>query len=160
MKNFFLIICACFFILGTGMNACKSQETAKQEAGKPASVISSTKTDEILGDKKWKLFEINGIAISEMKPQPTIEAFMTFNVTENRVSGNSGCNDFAGTYKIGPDNRLNFSGMISTRKMCMDNMTVEDEMNKIFQAVDNYTLQDGILSLNQAQTPLARFTAE
>lgn len=170
MKKFIFTVGACFFILALGMSACKSHESVKRDVNKPIAVDGNiiagenlasnsvlTKIDENLVEKKWKLFEINGVAIAAMKPQPAIEAFIMFHVNENRVNGNSGCNDFAGTYKIEPDNRLIFSGMISTRKMCINNMAIEDQMNKIFSAVDNYTLQDGVLSLKQAQNSLARF---
>lgn len=119
-----------------------------------------TKIDEKLVGKKWKLTEINGVALSAMDPQPAKEAFITFQVNENRVNGNSGCNNFVGTYKTGSGKSLSFSGVASTKMMCIGNMTVEDQMNKLFQEVDNYTLQDGILSLNKAKTVLARFVSE
>jgi len=152
MKKFIFIIGICIFFLGLGMSACKSKE--KVTTGDS----SSSKTENLV-DKKWKLLELNGVAISTMNPQQTIEAFITFQANENRVSGNSGCNNFTGTYKLDSGNQLHFSGMASTRKMCID-MTVENQMNKIFQEVDSYTLQNGALSLKQGDTTLARFVAE
>ena len=148
MKNLILDIGICVFILGLGISACKSNTmTSKNE---------QTITTESLVEKKWKLIEINGVALSSMNPQPAIEAFILFRAGENRVSGVSGCNNFTGTYKLGSGATLQFSGVASTRKMCID-MTVEDQMNKLFQTVDSYTIQEGILSLKQGATVLARF---
>ena len=117
-----------------------------------------TKIDENLVDKKWRLFELFGTTVS-LKNSSAIEAFITFNVTGNRVSGNSGCNMFAGSYQSGPGNQLKFSQMVSTRKMCMD-MSIEDQMNKLFQVVDSYSLQNNVLSLNKDGSALAVFKAE
>ena len=142
MRNFIIVICV--FVLGLGMSACKSK-----------GVTSKNETANLV-EKKWKLIEINGVALTSMNPQPAIEAFIMFQANENRVSGVSGCNNFTGTYKAGPGTTLQFSGVASTRKMCLD-MTVEDQMNKLFQTVDSYTVQDGTLSFKQGGAVLAKF---
>ena len=124
--------------------------------GESASNYVLTKVNDNLVEKKWKLFELNGVAISVKNPNPATEAFIMFQVDGNKVNGNSGCNNFAGTYKTDLGNSLHFSGMVSTRKMCVD-MSIEDKMNKLFPLVDSYTLQNDTLSLNQAGNSLARF---
>jgi len=144
MKNF-IFIGMCAFIFGLGMSACKSKIAAKSEGD-----------FSLIVDKKWTLSEINGVALSSMNPQPATESFIIFQVTDNRVSGSSGCNNFTGSYKLGPGTTLQFSGVASTRKMCLD-MTIENQMNNLFQTVDSYTLQGRNLSLKQAKTTLARF---
>ena len=154
MKNFIFIIGICVFVLGLGMSACKSKKNAI--SGELTSSYELTKINENLVEKKWKLIEINGVALSPINPQPAIEVFIIFKESDNIVNGSSGCNNFVGTYKLGPGSALHFSGIASTRKMCID-MTIEDQMNKIFQTVDNYTLKGNTLSLNQAETALARF---
>ena len=151
-----VIIGICILVLGVGMNACKSKKAVNSDV---SNSMVETAIDKKLVEKKWKLIEINGVALSKMTPQPAVEAFIFFQAEENRVNGNSGCNNFAGTYKLDSGNRLHFSGVASTRKMCID-MTVEDQMNKIFQKVDNYTIKDGSLSLKQGKTTLAKFVAE
>jgi len=123
--------------------------------GDLASNYELTKIDENLVGKKWKLIEINGVSLSSMNPIPTVEAFIIFNADGNRTNGNSGCNNFTGMYKQ-EGSALTFSGVVSTRKMCID-MTIEDQMNKIFEAVDKYSIADNILSLNQADAALAKF---
>ena len=123
--------------------------------GDLASSYVLTKINKNLVEKKWKLIEINGVAISSMNPQPTVETFIFFQVDGNKVYGNSGCNNFTGVYKS-EGGALKFSAMISTRKMCID-MTIENQMNKLFQAVDSYAIQNNTLSLLQDKTILARF---
>jgi len=125
--------------------------------GDLASSYVLTKINENLVGKKWKLIEINGVAISSMNPQPAVETFIFFQADGNKVYGNSGCNNFSGGYKS-EGGALKFSGMISTRKMCID-MTIENQMNKLFQAVDTYALQNNTLSLQQGKTILARFVS-
>ena len=151
MKNLFFIIGICVFVLGLGMIACKSKNVS---SGVLNSELSSM--DQKLVENKWKLIELNGVALSSMNPQPAVEAFIIFQTGNNRVNGNSGCNNFSGTYKTGANNSLNFSGVASTRKMCID-MTIENQMNKIFQEVDKYTITGKTLSLNQAGKTLAKF---
>jgi len=124
--------------------------------GELASSYVLNQIDDKLVEKKWKLVEINGVALSSMKPQPTTGSFIIFQISGNRMNGNSGCNNFTGTYKMEPAAGLHFSGVASTRKMCAD-MTIEDQMNKLFQSVDSYSIQGGALSLNGAGTPLMRF---
>ena len=128
--------------------------------GELAANYTLAKINEDLLEKKWKLYEINGVLVSTMESPTAKNAFITFHAKENRVSGNSGCNNFSGVYQFGPGDRLQFSTMVSTRKMCID-MSVEDQMNKLFQAVDSYTLLNDTLSFNRARmAPLARFIPE
>ena len=147
MKNFIFVIGICAVIFSLGICACKSKSSTKSGGN----VVS-----EKLFDKKWKLTEINGVALSTMNPQPAVEVFIIFQTGENRVHGNNGCNNFTGKYKIGQGNSLSFSGMASTRMMCID-MTTENQMNKMFQAVDKYVIAGNTLSLNQGETVLAKF---
>ena len=154
MKNFICVIGICVFVLGLGTTACKSNRNVI--SGKFSSNSDLSRIDENLVEKKWTLTEINGVALSSMDPKPTIEAFIIFQVNENRVSGNSGCNNFSGTYKSESGGAMKFSGVASTRRMCLD-MTIENQMNKIFGEVDNYSIQNGVLILYKTKTALAKF---
>ena len=158
MKKNVFTLGFCFLILSLAMNACKSKNSTKSELNR---MVISTEdnlgnSNENLTEKKWKMFEINGVELSAINMQPSIDAFITFSIEGNRVSGNGGCNIFSGTYKLGTGAELHFSEMVSTRKMCFD-ITVENQLNRIFQLVDNYSLQGNILSLKQEETVLARF---
>ena len=144
MKNFIFTIGICAFIFGIGTSACQSKGSKKAT------------TIEDLAEKKWMLVELNGVDLAEKNPNLAANAFIMFHIEENRVNGNSGCNNFSGAYQLGPDSGLHFSGVASTRMMCLD-MDIEDQVNQLFQVVDSYSIQDGCLSLLQGKTPLARF---
>ena len=126
--------------------------------GDLASNYVLTKINGNLVEKKWKLTEINGVALSTMNPQPAIEAFIFFQINGNKVYGVSGCNNFTGIYSA-KGGALKFSGVASTRKMCID-MTIENQMNKLFQEVDSYAITDGTLILKQGDAVLAKFLFE
>jgi heat shock protein HslJ len=102
------------------------------------------KVSESLFERKWELYELEGTHTKDSN------SFITFSYTDNRVSGNSGCNNFTGTYHFAPNNKIKFSALASTQKMCID-MSVEDKINKLIGTVDSYTLQDDTLSFNNAQ---------
>ena len=106
-----------------------------------------------LTEKYWKLIEINGKTV---KPSEK-EAHIIFKEADNRIIGNSGCNSFAGGFELLPGNRISFSKIASTRMACMD-MSIEDQLFNILSTVDNFSLSEGILSLNRARmASLARF---
>ena len=132
------------------------QELTQEGSVKADGLVFKKTTDNIVG-KKWKLIELNGKAVnagSLMK-----EPFLYFNPFDNRVNGNGGCNNIFGEYKV-EGLRLSFSKMAMTRMACQ-NMDIENQINKVLSTVDNYTVADGVLSLNKARmAPLARFVAE
>jgi len=141
-------IIALVFIVG----ACKSSSSkAKSET-----VAVQHKT---ITEKYWKLIEINGnpVVVGESVGR---EAFIILKNENNRVNGNGGCNTLSGTYEIDAAvNRIKFSQMASTMMACIK-MEVEEELKKILEMVDNYSLSDDgkYLSLNRARmAPLARF---
>jgi heat shock protein HslJ len=106
-------------------------------------------------NKYWKLVELNGKPINYSKDVAK-EAYIIFK-PDGKVHGSLSCNTLIGTYTLEEGNRIHFSEMVSTKKMCMD-MSVEDELSKIFQIADNYNLTENKLVLNRARmAPLARF---
>ena len=130
-----------FVALSTG--ACGVKQKTTPGASTTAAMSS-------LADKQWKLVELNGKPVSAgvvfilMKPDGT-------------VSGNLGCNTFAGSFTLQEGNRITFSQLVNTQKMCLD-MSVETEMLRVLQSADNYNLNEKQLILNRARmAPLARF---
>lgn len=112
-----------------------------------------TKETNTLTEKYWKLIEINGKTVKSSEK----EAHIILKAADNRITGNSGCNSFAGSFEQLPGNRISFSKIASTRMACMD-MSIEDQLFNILSTVDNFSLNEGILSLNRAKmAPLARF---
>ena len=72
--------------------------------------------------------EWNVVAIGEMAVPDSVDAFMGFNVAEQLVYGNAGCNHLTGSLpaEVNPDIPM-FAAMGSTRMLCPD-MAVEDAL--------------------------------
>lgn len=119
-------------------------------------ILMKNKTDPWLENKKWVLTELMGkqIAFEDENRQ----AFLLFDSASGRISGSDGCNRVMGSYELKEGNRISFGrGMASTMMACPD-MEIPDRFNEVINTVDNYTVADGVLSLNKARmAPLARF---
>jgi copper homeostasis protein (lipoprotein) len=111
-----------------------------------------------LDGPKWVLTEIMGKTIEPEDGRGPV-AFILFNAEEMRVFGNGGCNSFNGAYELQDGYRIKFSKIASTLMACPD-MSIEQQLFKLLETADNYTIADGVLSINKARmAPLARFTA-
>jgi heat shock protein HslJ len=107
----------------------------------------------LLTGKKWKLAELNG------KPVENSQAFLLLDAA-GKTSGNLGCNTFTGTYILKIGNRIRFSKLAATLKMCV-NMETENNLKKVFEVADSYSVSDSELILNRARmAPLAKFVPE
>lgn len=114
------------------------------------------KTNYAILGRRWKLVELNGKPIV-MDSSHVKEAFITFDDKEDRVSGNTGCNNFSGRFETGPLDKIQFSKVISTRMACR-NMEMERDFLKVLETADNFTIHADELVLNKAKmAPLARF---
>lgn len=133
-----LITTICVFVL---LVACKTTQSVSQT------------TQESALDKKWKLIEIGSKAVN-LKPE---QAQPYLQIKGSEVSGNAGCNSFTGGLEQGGANKIKFSKIASTLRACLDE-TVEKEFHKVLSVADNYTIKDGVLSLNKGRmAPLAKF---
>jgi heat shock protein HslJ len=145
-KNIVIMVCAISMFMG--FNACKSKQYA--EVAEAVSVVNP-----LLVGKHWKLVELNG------KPVEKQDAFLLLDKDKNTVSGNLGCNTFSGSYELRNGNRIQFSQVISTLKMCMNNMEIEDGLKKVLEMADNYAVNENTLILNRLRmAPLAKFELE
>jgi heat shock protein HslJ len=65
-------------------------------------------------NRHWKLTELMG---KPVKPDNTKEKepFIIFNEEGHRYSGNGGCNNFSGTFKLSDPNRITFAKGITTQ---------------------------------------------
>jgi copper homeostasis protein (lipoprotein) len=106
--------------------------------------------------KKWKLVELNGKLVEKTSGDGR-DYFITLQQEESRISGYVGCNSFFGNFELKNGNRVTFSKLGSTMMAC-PNMTTEQELFKVLETVDSYTINDNLLQLNKARmAPLARF---
>lgn len=106
---------------------------------------------------KWMLIELNGKAVS-VDPTDKKQPFLYFNREDGRFSGNTGCNGFGGNMKEAGDFKISFGQAMQTMMACIGKMEIEQQFTEVLRKADNYTVQNGILSLNKARmSTLARF---
>ncbi|QQR97374.1 MAG: META domain-containing protein [Sphingobacteriales bacterium] len=86
----------------------------------------------------WNAVSINGNPINRMSPIPRLE----INLTEMKVYGNDGCNNYSGIIKTATDSKLIFGALASTKKMCA-NMDIADNFNQAMAKVASYKI-DGL----------------
>lgn len=107
-------------------------------------------------DRYWKLIEINGKPVKEGTAK---EPHLIFEIKDNRIVGNGGCNGLGAIYILRDGNRVKFTSTTMTMMMCLD-MEVEDQFRRVLEMTDSYSLSGDTLSLNRARmAPLARFAA-
>ena len=123
-------------------------------------IETNTKMDDnTIVEKYWKLKMLEGKAITMVDNQER-EIFFTLKGQDNRVIGFAGCNTISGEYTLEDGNRIRFSNMATTMKMCPDVDINESEVLEVFNLTDNYTINADVLSLNVGRrAPLALFEA-
>lgn len=114
--------------------------------GDLASNYMLRKIDDQITERYWKLMSLNGNVITVTETQPREAHFMLKN-QDNKVNGHTGCNAMNGSYETGPDRKLEFKGVISTRMACQD-VPYESEFNQMLSNVRNYRLEGDILILS------------
>lgn len=140
-----------FSLLAVATIIFSSCGTSKQiSADETASIAKITST-------KWQLIELAGKPITGLVNGKV--PYLEFMEKEGRYSSTGGCNIMNGEFKFEPHQRVRFTRGISTMMACPD-MESDKALGEAFQLSDNYTLADGILSLNVGRrAPLAKFKA-
>lgn len=98
---------------------------------------------------KWKISKVEGAAVEVADKTP----FLSFNVAENAVHGNGGCNIVNGSFsqEEGNPSSLKFGHMISTM-MAGPGMETERKVLTAMNKVASFVLnEDGTLSLMDAE---------
>ena len=125
----------------------------------PLAIFKRVTNNEPITEKYWKLKTLEGKNVQMVDNQEK-EIFFMLKNEENRVTGFAGCNTILGSYTLEEGNRIRFSNMGSTMMACPDVDLRESDFLKIFELVDNYTINGDELSLNVGRrAPLATFEA-
>lgn len=111
---------------------------------------------EALGNHRWVLTELDGQPITDTARRNA--ASLQFFTKEGRVAGSGGCNRITGSYKRSGNDGLKFSQMISTRMAC-PGPDLETPFLRALDRVDSFSIAQGVLTLRQGQTVLARLQA-
>ena len=116
--------------------------------------------DDVIAEKYWKLIELNGKEITFAPEGQIREAHFILKNEDNRIIGNTGCNNMTGTYTLSEEegNSIRFSPLATTRMACIG-VDYEADYLDMFQTCDHYAVQNDTLTLNKGETPLARFVA-
>lgn len=144
---------------GSLKNISNGTEFVKQGISEGVGTESKVVINSKLLGGKWILVELNGKKIekrAEGKKQP----YLAFDKTQGTFFGDGGCNGYSGDVKSMDDFKIEFGNAIQTMMACLgdDIMLIESGLQKVFRTADNYTIKDGVLSLNKARmAPLARF---
>lgn len=115
--------------------------------------------DNVITEKYWKLIELNGKGITFAPEGQIREAHFILKNEDNRVIGNTGCNNMSGSYSFSEeDNGIHFTPLVTTRMACIG-IDYEQEYLQVFETSDNYTVRNDTLTLNKGETSLASFMA-
>jgi copper homeostasis protein (lipoprotein) len=113
-------------------------------------------SDPLVENRRWQLVELGGRAAEP--PAGREGAYFELDPAESRITGNASCNRFFGSYELHPGGRIRFGSEMGSTMMACPDLEQEREFLEMLGRVDNYTLGDGMLSLNRARmAPLARF---
>lgn len=110
-----------------------------------------------LSEGKWQLIMVNGKKIDNDFEGAKIP-FISFDSETMEVTGNTGCNNFFGSYTADSStSKISMNDIASTEMYC-EQVTYETEFLMAIQKADNFVIKDGVLSLNKAKmAPLAVF---
>lgn len=98
-------------------------------------------------NKHWKLTTLKGQKVIMGKDQER-ESYITLTTQDNQFNGFGGCNIISGKYDLEENNKITFSGIISTLRACIDGDNQESEFMKTLNEVDSYTIKGDELWLN------------
>lgn len=93
----------------------------------------------------WMVHSLNGTAINQqdtLRQQPALQ----FDLADNRVSGNTGCNQLGGSMRIKSDS-LFFSQLITTKMACAGVMELESQFLEALREVNSFDFHDEELFL-------------
>ena len=139
-----------FILIALFLFNCSNQHPVKQ--GQPS--------DASITETHWKLTELIGKKIPSTT-QGHKEMYMIFKKGTDRVQGNSGCNNFAGSYQLKEGKRITFSQIASTKMACLDfDMNTETQFLNVLSQADSYYIKGDTLQLTRAlMAPMAIFQA-
>lgn len=120
------------FDIETAGSVVKFKTTNSKQIVMEFNIPSENDIWSFIDGKKWKLFMLENVG------QDYGKAFIQFDAKNKKVSGNSGCNNFFGTY-LTAENTITFKALGSTRMACLDQETSNAE-SKILKYLSDATV--------------------
>jgi heat shock protein HslJ len=138
---------AALFLLLLASCASRQPNTSGQQ-----SPFDSAADREELVKHSWTVTTLYGQDLTA--PADRDLPYLTF-TEDGKVQGHTGCNPINGTYTLEEGLRIRFEGLASGLAFCED-VAYESDFLEVLNATDNYTLNNGSLSLNKARmAPMA-----
>lgn len=130
MKKMFVALCMAGAM--AGLSSCKTAQSA-------ASSIEAL-------EGEWKITTVEGQSVTPKAGEA--EAFLGFDVKENRVYGNSGCNRLTGALQAdAKKGTISFGQTGSTQMMCADMETEQKVLTAIGKVTGYEITKDGKMNL-------------
>ena len=95
---------------------------------------------------EWNLQTLRGVAPAASIPLPTLE----IDLKENRITGNSGCNNYFASIESCSPTTLSFSAIGATRILCLSE-NIESDYFQALEEVTTYKIQANTLLLLNKQ---------
>lgn len=102
----------------------------------------------------WELDYISGSRIAFDGLYPNRKPTMTFNLTDEKVNGNSSCNNYSATFKT-EGNTISFGSIMSTKMACEGNG--EATFFSTLEKVNTYSISENTLTFIMGDIAIMRF---
>ncbi len=107
--------------------------------------LQDVKTSQGLLNTYWQLSKINNKGVDQFNFETT--PFVVF-FGNDRFYGNTGCNDFTGTYTYTKDGSVRANILAATLEACQDG-DAESQYMHTFSFTENFTIDDGVMTFYQ-----------
>ena len=97
------------------------------------------------GHQQWVLVEMKGVPVQQSGGRK--DAHITFDVVAKRFSGNGGCNQINGNYRV-DKKEVRFTEILSTKMSCSD-IEFENTFLSILGSIDKYEIKGSDLVLKK-----------
>lgn len=107
--------------------------------------MKATMPAELLTGTSWQLSELNGNAVDASAYSRNLP-YITF-ATDNKVTGNSGCNSFGGSYNLNDAGGMNISQVMATKMFC-EGVNESDFFNTLDKVTMSKAKKDKLILMN------------
>lgn len=144
MKHVFFIIALA--VTATACNNANTRNTSEKTDSVPVQTETTESTNADLFGTEWKLLELNGKAITvdtTFKKEPVL----VLEKETEKLTGNGGCNNFMGSYKLKENSGIELSIDGATMMAC-PNLELEGQFIEVLKQTKSYQIAGDALVLN------------
>ena len=106
--------------------------------------------DATWGNQRWVVVEMKGVPVQQSGGRR--DAFISFESTEKKFSGNGGCNQINGNYTL-TKNEIRFTDVAATKMSCSD-IAFENTFLATLHTIDHYEIKSGDMLLKKKKETL------